>query len=37
MNKKKLYDRPHVEVVKAETTKTICGSIAISGDYDVMP
>ena len=37
MNKKKLYVRPRIEVVKTETTKMICGSIAISGDYDVMP
>lgn len=36
MNKKKLYDKPCVEVVKTETAKTICGSI-IGSDYDVMP
>ena len=36
MIEKKLYERPRIEVVKTETIKTICGSIAISGDYDVM-
>lgn len=37
MNKKKLYDRPRIEVVKAETTKTLCGSCGGSFDPDAMP
>ena len=37
MHKKKIYDRPRIEVVKAETSKTLCGSIGGGFDPDAMP
>ena len=37
MIKKKLYERPRIEVVKIEATKMLCGSIVGNRDYDAMP
>lgn len=34
MNKKKIYDIPHIKVVNAEVTKMLCGSVGGTGSFD---